>query len=361
MSVQYTRALAEKLTIEGVIRELSFKRSHLLTQATNTKMELDSYERRLAEVKLNVERYKPANPDSKEYPPHPWPVMKTEVDSKDRPKSASKYTSEHTEIEAVPLQSPPRIEQRKKLLSYREFMRKYHDWSPGTEMEKVDDIEEFSDDETKLYSVVKTQLQKMDKSSPIKVETLPMIPAGKLPQGTRPLDLVTLGHEGVAKLVAQARKEEEDEKKPIPSPLVRRSTGGKGLFPLGYSKVHVVEDSEDEKPSVSLTAKVEVDYDSDKTDTIFPEEGGWIAVASETYKDGDYQPPAIRRLKGEPLKDSTPKRAREEPLEAPGAPKKTKGDRWICGNFCDDCKKNFYCAYNRDFLPDFKNMHNSPK
>ena len=357
MSVQYNRALAEQLTIEGVIRELTFKRSHLLTQATNTKMELDSYERRLAEVKLNVERYKPANPDTMEHPPHPWPVMKTDVDSKDRPKSASKYTSEHTEVEAVPLQSPPRIEQKKKLLSYREFMRKYHDWSPGTEMEKVDDIEEFSDDETKLYSVVKSQLLKMDKSSPMKVDAFPMIPKGALPNGTRPLDLITLGHDGVAKLVAQARKDEEAEKKPTPSPLVRKSTGGKGLF-----KVHVVEDSsDDEKLNVSLTAKVDVGYDSDKTDTIFPEEGGWIAVASETYKDGDYQPPAIRRLKGSPLKDSTPKRTREEPLEAPGAPKKTKSDRWICGNFCDDCKKNFYCAYNRDFLPDFKNMHNSPK
>ena len=358
MSVQYNRALAEQLTIEGVIRELSFKRSHLLTQATNTKMELDSYERRLAEVKLNVERYKPANPATMEHPPHPWPVMKTEVDAKDRPKSASKYTSEHTEVEAVPLQSPPR---HKKLLSYREFMRKYHDWSPGTEIEQIDDIEEFSDDETKLYSVVKTQLQKMGKSSPIKVETLPMVPGGVLPKGTRPLDLVTLGHDGVAKLVAQARKDEEDEKKPLPpppSPLVRKSTGGKGLFSRGHV---ILEESDDDKPSVSLTAKADVGYDSDKTDTIFPEEGGWIAVASETYKDGDYQPPAIRRLKGEPLKDSTPKRAREEPLEAPGAPKKTKGDRWICGNFCDDCKKNFYCAFNRDFLPAFKDMHPSPK
>lgn len=347
MSVQYNRALAEKLTIEGVIRELQFKRSHLLTQATNAKMEIDSYEKRLAEVKLTVDRYKPANPDLIEPAPRKWPVTKSRGPSIDR--SQMPKRPEEEEIEDIPLQSPPRIP--RKLLTYREFMRKYHNWSPGTELEKLDDIEEFSDDETKLFNVVKKQLQKTSDTSTTKAEVWPLIPGGALPKGTRPLDLVTLGSDGIAKLVEAHNKNiaeaPKKDLKPPPSPLVRR-TGGKGLMRRSASpptSTLVVEDSEEERPK-------DEDYDSDKTDRIFPEEGGWVGVASETFKEGDYVPPR-----------PTPKRSREEPLEAPGAPKKTKGPRWLCGNFCDDCRQNFVCAFSKEMLDDvlLPKVFNSPK
>ena len=345
MSVQYNRALAEKLTIEGVIRELQFKRSHLLTQATNAKMEIVSYEKRLAEVKLSVDRYKPANPDLMEPAPKQWPVTKTRGPSIDRSQMPSRPTEE--DVEDVPLQSPPRIQ--RKLLTYREFMRKYHNWSPATELEKLDDIEEFSDDETKLFDVVKKQLQKTSAESTTRAEVMPLIPGGVLPKGTRPLDLITLGSDGISKLVEAHNKSISPKKglKPPPSPLIRR-TGGKGpmRFPSQSSSTIVVEDSEDEKPK-------EEDYDSDKTDRIFPEEGGWIGVASETFKEGDYVPP----------RPKTPKRPLEEPLEAPGAPKKTKGPRWLCGNFCDDCKQNFVCSFSKEMLDDvlLPKVFNSPK
>lgn len=351
MSVQYNRALAEKLTIEGVIRELQFKRSHLLTQATNAKMEIDSYERRLAEVKLTVDRYKPSNPDLMEPPPRQWPVTKSRGPSIDRSQMPKRPEEE---IEDIPLQSPPRIP--RKLLTYREFMRKYHNWSPGTELEKLDDIEEFSDDETKLFDVVKKQLQKTNETSTTKAEVWPLIPGGVLPKGTRPLDLITIGSDGITRLVDAHKQKSEAKKdvKPTPSPLVRR-TGGKGPM----RRAIVVEDSEDEKPKeeekpVEEQKPKEEDYDSDKTDRIFPEEGGWIGVASETFKEGDYVPPRPK---------TTPKRPLEEPLEAPGAPKKTKGPRWLCGNFCDDCKQNFVCHFSKDMLDDvlLPKVFNSPK
>jgi len=356
MSVQYNRALAEKLTIEGVIRELQFKRSHLLTQATNTKMEIDSYERRLAEVKLTVDRYKPARPDLMEPEPRQWPVVKSRGPSIDRSQMPKRPTEE---VEDVPLQSPPRIQ--RKLLTYREFMRKYHNWSPATEMEKVDDIEEFSDDETKLFNVVKKQLQKTSETSTTKAEVFPLIPGGVLPKGTRPLDLITLGSDGISKLVeahkqknnAEAIKKSLQSLPPPPSPLVRK-TGGKGLMRRSESKTSstlVVEDSDDDKSDAEKPT--EQDYDSDKTDRIFPEEGGWVGVASETFKEGDYVPP----------RPKTPKRPLEEPLEAPGAPKKTKGPRWLCGNFCDDCKQNFVCHFSKEMLDDvlLPKVFNSPK
>ena len=353
MSVQYNRALAEKLTIEGVIRELQFKRSHLLTQATNAKMEIDSYEKRLAEVKLSVDRYKPANPDVMEPAPRQWPVTKTRAPSIDRSQMPSRPKEEF--IEDVPLQSPPRVQ--RKLLTYREFMRKYHNWSPATELEKLDDIEEFSDDETKLFDVVKKQIQKTSETSTTKAEVWPLIPGGVLPKGTRPLDLITLGSDGITKLVDAHKQKSEAKKdvKPTPSPLVRR-TGGKG--PMRRSTL-VVEDSDDEeKPKVAPTVEPsqkpkDEDYDSDKTDRIFPEEGGWVGVASETFKEGDYIPP----------RPKTPKRPLEEPREAPGAPKKTKGPRWICGNFCDECRENFVCSFSKDMLDDvlLPKVFNSPK
>lgn len=348
MSVQYNRALAEKLTIEGVIRELQFKRSHLLTQATNAKMEIDSYERRLAEVKLTVDRYKPSNPDLMEAPPRQWPVTKSRGPSIDRSQMPKRPEED---IEDIPLQSPPRVP--RKLLTYREFMRKYHNWSPGTELEKLDDIEEFSDDETKMFDVVKKQLQKTSKTSTTKAEVWPLIPGGALPKGTRPLDLITIGSDGITKLVEAHKKKndaevEKKDVKPTPSPLIRR-TGGKGFMrPASRaSSTIVVEDSDEEKPK-------DEDYDSDKTDRIFPEEGGWVGVASETFKEGDYVPPRPK---------TTPKRPLEEPLEAPGAPKKTKGPRWLCGNFCDDCKQNFVCHFSKDMLDDvlLPKVFNSPK
>lgn len=346
MSVQYNRAVAEKLTIEGVIRELQFKRSHLLTQATNAKMEIDSYEKRLAEVKLSVDRYKPANLDLMEPLPKQWPVTKTRGPSIDRSQMPSRPKEET--IEDVPLQSPPRVE--RKLLTYREFMRKYHDWSPGTELEKLDDIEEFSDDETTLFKVVKKQLQKTSAESTTKAEVMPLIPGGVLPKGTRPLDLMRLGSDGITKLVEAHKKNISPKKdlKPTPSPLIRR-TGGKGPMRSASQATStiVVEDSDEERPT-------EEDYDSDKTDRIFPEEGGWIGVASKTFKEGDYVPPRPK---------TTPKRPLEEPLEAPGAPKKTKGPRWLCGNFCDDCKQNFVCSFSKDMLDDvlLPKVFNSPK
>lgn len=339
MSVQYNRALAEQKTIEGVIRELAFKRSHLLTQAVNTKMEIDSYEKRLAEVKLNVELYKPIKEETSKVSPPTWPVLKTITGpSVNRPEPASKVTSEHTEIEDIPLQSPPRIPRH--ILSYREFMRKYHQWSPDTEIEKPDEIEEFPEDgTTTLAQVLNDALEKQSNVSvtqstmlkrtctryscvcdtkpecknygpvseaSIKVEVFD--PKGNFVsgyKGSRSVESIQRIYDSIKeddqKLDEKKHEEKkpEEDKKPFPlppSPLVRVE-GGKG--PRRPESIYVIEDS---------------DYDSDKTDTIFVEEGGWIGVADKDYDVNLYQPP----------RPKTPKRPIESPVEPPGAPKKTK-------------------------------------
>jgi len=150
MSMQYSKAVAEQKSIDNILKELTFKRSHLLTQATNAKMEIDSYQKRLDEVKRNIELYTPKDANKLEYSPKPWPVLKLVSGPTPNGQSSSRYTSEHTELGDAPLLSlppflsPPRI--RREVMTYREFMRKYHQWSPGTNIEKNDEIEEFEDD-----------------------------------------------------------------------------------------------------------------------------------------------------------------------------------------------------------------------
>lgn len=148
--MQYSKAVAEKKSIDSILKELSFKRSHLLTQATNAKMEIDSYQKRLDEVKRNIELYTPKDTTKIEHSPKPWPVLKlVSGPTTNGQSSSSRYTSEHTEIGDAPLLSlppflsPPRIQ--REVMTYREFMRKYHQWSPATSVEK-DDIEDFEDE-----------------------------------------------------------------------------------------------------------------------------------------------------------------------------------------------------------------------
>jgi hypothetical protein len=159
--MQYSKAVAEQKSIDNILKELTFKRSHLLTQATNAKMEIDSYQKRLDEVKRNIDIYMPKNPNKKEYSPKPWPVLKLVSGPTPNGQSySSRYTSEHTEVGDAPLlslppfPSPPRI--RREVMTYREFMRKYHQWSPGTNIDKDEEIEEFDDDD-KTVAVSLTQ------------------------------------------------------------------------------------------------------------------------------------------------------------------------------------------------------------
>ena len=142
MSVQYSKAVAEQKSIDNILKELTFKRSHLLTQATNAKMEIDSYQKRLDEVKRTLELYKPKDSVKVEHSPKPWPVLKLVTgQTLNRPVSESRFTSE---LSLPPFLSPPRI--RREVMTYREFMRKYHQWSPGTMIEKPEEIEEFEDE-----------------------------------------------------------------------------------------------------------------------------------------------------------------------------------------------------------------------
>jgi hypothetical protein len=152
--MQYSKAVAEQKSIDNILKELTFKRSHLLTQATNAKMEIDSYQKRLDEVKRNIELYTPKDTNKLEYSPKPWPVLKLVSGPTPNGQSSSRYTSEHTELGDAPLLppflSPPRI--RREVMTYREFMRKYHQWSPGTNIEKDEEIEEFEDDKPSTAS-----------------------------------------------------------------------------------------------------------------------------------------------------------------------------------------------------------------